>query len=65
VLKQILAEMQLTNGRSVLEEIVNLETAAYVVGFVPGPNQIRLSETRWRIFVDKLQRLISEDETEG
>jgi len=59
VLKQLFDAMVLANGRTVTEEIQNIDTAPYVVGFKPAPGQIRLFKKDWDVFVTKLKEAVA------
>ena len=59
VLKQLFDAMVLANGRAVSEEIQNLDTAPYVVGFKPAPGQTRLSRADWDVFTAKLKAAVA------
>ena len=57
VLRQLFQQWELTNGRTVEEEILNIDTAPYVVGFKPEPGQTRLPRSDWAAFVKKLKEI--------
>lgn len=55
VLRQIFGEMQLANGRTVREELADLDNLPYIKGFRPGPEQIRLSREEFAEFEKKVK----------
>lgn len=57
VLRQLFQHWQLTNGRTVEQEVLNIDSAPYVVGFKPGPGEIRLPRQEWHAFASKLKQI--------
>lgn len=60
VMRQLFDVMKLESGRTVTEEIRDVDNAPYVVGFKPEPGQVRLGKNEWRDFVAKLKKIVGE-----
>jgi hypothetical protein len=55
VLKQLLGEMRLDNGRTVLEGLSDLRELPSVKNFVPREGQIRLGREAFDLFAEKIK----------
>lgn len=61
VLRQLMRHWTLVNGRTVAEEIQQIEAAPYVVGFKPAEGETRLRKSDWDDFVRKLKAVARGD----
>jgi hypothetical protein len=59
VLNQFFEVWKLEGGLTVSSAIKNIYEQSYVKDFIPGPTEIRLNKEEFKVFVDKLLRVVN------